>query len=96
MVIAMPTEGFSYNKGEPGQFTRSDLERPVAREFCPTCGTHIATLRPRFPGVIIKVGTLDDPSLYGRPDMALYTAEKQSWHHVPDRIPAYEQLPPRA
>jgi hypothetical protein len=24
-------------------FTRSDLDRPVTREFCETCGTHLTT-----------------------------------------------------
>ena len=31
----MPPEGFSYTKGTPKQFTRSDLNRAVTREFVP-------------------------------------------------------------
>mgnify|MGYP002653869234 CR=1 FL=1 len=42
---------------------RPDLERPVTRFFCPTCGTGLGTRSPARPdSMIIKVGTLDDPS----------------------------------
>src|SRR5205807_6774837 len=34
MFMLMPPEGFSYTKGTPKQFTRSDLDRAVTREFC--------------------------------------------------------------
>jgi Glutathione-dependent formaldehyde-activating enzyme len=56
MFLAMPPDGFKYTKGSPKQFTRKDLEKPVTREFCAECGTHLIT-RPRVPVVVIKVGT---------------------------------------
>jgi hypothetical protein len=49
MFIAMPITGFSYTKGAPKQFKRSDLERPVTREFCAECGTHLVTRAQGFP-----------------------------------------------
>ncbi len=48
MFLLMPPDGFSYTKGTPKQFARSDLERAVTREFCAECGTHVATRRPGF------------------------------------------------
>src|SRR5712671_629205 len=39
MFVLMPPAGFSYSKGTPKQFTRSDLEGAVTREFCAECGT---------------------------------------------------------
>ncbi|WP_421931675.1 GFA family protein [Phenylobacterium sp.] len=92
VFIAMPIAGFAYTKGTPKQFTRSDLERAVTREFCPDCGTHVVTRSPGFPAVIVKVGSLDDPSVF-KPDMAIFTVDKQAFHHVPDGIPAFERLP---
>ncbi|MDO8379456.1 MAG: GFA family protein [Pseudomonadota bacterium] len=92
VFIAMPIAGFAYTKGTPKQFTRSDLERAVTREFCPECGTHVVTRSPGFPAVILKVGSLDDPSLF-KPDMAIFTVDKQAFHHVPEGIPAFERLP---
>ena len=93
--LLMPPAGFSYTKGTPKTFTRSDLENAVTREFCADCGTHIATRRPGLPMVILKAGTLDDPSLYGLPQMAIYTVDKQGFHVIPDGLPSFERLPKR-
>src|ERR1700730_12873795 len=91
--MAMPESGFSYVKGQPKAFTRTDLERAVTREFCPECGTHLATRPPGFPAVIVKVGTLDDPSQYTGPDMAIFTMDKQSFHQIADGLPSFERFP---
>ena len=93
VFVAMPTAGFKYTKGECKQFSRSDLERPVTREFCPNCGTHVVTRAPGFPAVIIKVGTLDDPKQFGDPQMAIYTIDKQSFHQIPSGMKTFERLP---
>jgi hypothetical protein len=93
-VMGVPAAGFQYTKGSPREFTRSDLERPVAREFCGQCGTHILAKPPGMPGALmLKVGTLDDPSVYGSPEMVIFTIDKQSFHHVPDGVPTFERLP---
>lgn len=93
VIVAMPLDGFAYTRGTPKQFTRSDLERPVTREFCPECGTHILTRAKGFPAVILKVGTFDDPKLFGGPEMAIFTIDKQPFHSIPDGIPAFERFP---
>jgi len=94
VVMGMPEAGFSYTKGAATQFRRSDLENPVTREFCGACGTHILTKTSNLPGaVLIKVGTLDDPSIFGGPQMAIFTADKQSFHTVPEGVPTFERLP---
>ncbi len=95
MFMLMPPDGFRYVSGEPKRFKRDDLEHPVTREFCPNCGTHLTTRRPGLPFVILKIGTLDDPSLYDGPQMAIYTLEKQPFHVLPEGLPAFEGLPPR-
>jgi hypothetical protein len=94
LFIAMPPDSFRYTKGAPKQFTRSDLERPVTREFCPDCGTHMVT-RPQRRLIVVKVGTLDDPKLFGTPQMAIYTVDRQPFHHIPDGLPSFERLPQR-
>ncbi len=93
MFMAMPINEFTYTKGAPKLFARSDLEKPVTREFCPECGTHLVTRPQRLPAVIVKVGTLDDPTLFGAPDMAIYTVDKQAFHSIPDGLPEFERLP---
>jgi len=44
--------------------------------------------------VVLKAGTLDDPSLFGTAQMAIYTVDKQAFH-IPDGLPSFERLPPR-
>jgi hypothetical protein len=93
LVIGMPTDGFSFVKGQPAQFKRPDLENGVTREFCAACGTHLDTRAPGFPGVILKVGGLDDPSLYEGPQIAIYLMDKQAFHQVPDGVMTFERFP---
>ena len=58
------------------------------------CGTQIISKAPGMAGaVILKVGTLDDPSLYGGAQMAIFTIDKQSFHHIPDGVATFERLP---
>jgi hypothetical protein len=96
MFLLMPPDGFKYTKGTPRTFSRSDLEKPVTREFCAECGTHLVT-RPRVtPAIVLKVGTLDNPALFGGPQLAIYTVDKQPFHQIPDGLPAFERLPQRA
>ena len=93
-TIGMPAAGFKYTKGTPKQFTRADLKAPVTREFCPDCGTQILTRAPHaLPNVmLIKVGTMDDPAMF-TPDLAIFTAETQSFHLVPAGIPSFPGMP---
>jgi len=95
LYMLMPPKGFRYVKGAPKTFARSDLKAPVTREFCANCGTHLTTRRTDMPFVILKIGTLDDPSLFGAPQMAIHTLDKQPFHIIPEGLPAFERLPPR-
>jgi hypothetical protein len=93
-VMGMPAASFQYTKGEPKLFKRSDLPNPVTREFCGVCGTHILGRSPGLPGaVLLKVGTFDDPSVYGGPQMVIFTIDKQTFHHVPEGVMTFERAP---
>ena len=93
-VMGMPAASFRYVKGAAKTFTRSDLEKPVTREFCAACGTHILARSPGLPGaVLLKVGTFDDPSVYEGPQMVIFTCDKQPFHHVPAGVPTFERTP---
>lgn len=92
--LAMPADSFSYTAGAPKQFSRDDLESPVTREFCPECGTSLATRRQGWPYVIVKVGVLDDPASFN-PKVAIQIADKQPFHNVPEALKQFERWPPR-
>jgi hypothetical protein len=94
LFMAMPADGYRYTAGQHKQFSRADLDRPVTREFCSECGTHLITRIPGLPVVAIKAGTFDDPTLFA-PKVAIYTVDKQSFHHIPAEMPAFERLPQR-
>lgn len=95
VVIGMPVTGFRYTSGTAKRYRRPDLEHAVTREFCGECGTHLLTRAPGLPdAVLIKVGTLDEPSVYDNPDIVIFTTDKQSFHHLPEGVPAFERLPP--
>ena len=97
MFVAMPPDGFKYTKGAPKQFSRKDLEKPVTREFCAECGTHLTTLTPRDPSIVIlKVGTLDDPAAdYGAPQAVIWTKDAQPYHMMPEGVPQFPGFPGR-
>jgi hypothetical protein len=93
VVLGMSDLDFEYSKGAPKTYTRNDLDTPRTREFCPNCGTHLLTRSPSLPeGVLIKVGTLDDPSIFIGADVVIQTADKQSFHHIPECTPKFERF----
>lgn len=93
-TMGVPATSFQYTKGKPVEFRRSDLETPVTREFCGQCGTHLLSRAPSLPGaVLLKVGTFDDPGLFGGPQMAIFTVDKQAFHQLPEGLPTFERLP---
>lgn len=94
LVMAMPDAGFKYTKSQAKPFRRKDLDKPVTREFCADCGTHLLSRSPGVPGaVLLKIGTFDDPSVFKGPQMVIYTIDKQSFHHVPEGVPTFERVP---
>jgi hypothetical protein len=45
--------------------------------------------------VVLKIGTPDNPSIYGGAQKAIFTAEGQPFHLIAAGMPAFEGLPPR-
>jgi hypothetical protein len=93
LFLALPAATFRYVQGTAKAYTRKDLAQPVTREFCAECGTHLITRRPDMPLVVLKVGTLDAPALFGNAQMAIYTCDKQDFHRLPESMPAFERMP---
>ncbi len=46
-----------------------------------------------MPAALLKVGTLDDPSVFDAPQMVIFTKDAQSFHHMPEGVPTFERGP---
>jgi len=90
--LLIPSNGFEWTAGTPKHFSHPDVEGAVTRYFCETCGTQLVTTRPDMAGVVVKVGTLDDPSGFA-PRVAICHADALDFHMVPDEITVFEGLP---
>ena len=94
IVMVFSKTSFRYISGKPRKFTRKDLNNAVTRHFCKKCGTAIGTESPARPNsMIVKVGTLDDPSKF-LPQAAIFTCDIQPFHALPKGIPSFEKRPP--
>lgn len=94
VCLVIPGPGFRYTQGAPKQFARKDLPNAVTREFCAECGTPLATRSPSIPGAsIVKRGTLDEPTAFPNPQVAIFLCDRQPYQHVPDGMPAFERMP---
>ncbi len=92
-IMGMPAAGFSYTKGSPKTFQRTDIENAVERDFCGNCGTAIGSRAPGAPGLmILKVGTMDDPGVF-QPQMAIFTCDAPDFHHIREGIASFERTP---
>ena len=93
VIMIMPLSGFEFVKGIPKTFKRKDIEKAVTRLFCENCGTGIGTKNPnRSNSIILKVGTFDNPSIF-KPDIAIFTIDKQKFHYIEDGLKSFERRP---
>lgn len=94
--MAVPAAGFAYTKGKPKRFTRPDAPvLPATREFCPECGVQLATRSPAMADVVfMKVGTLDDPAVFGAPELAIFLCDRQPFHHLAKGVAGFDKMPP--
>ena len=96
LFVGIEASAFRYTQGEPQRFSRDGADMTPIREFCGRCGVHVSGRLPAVPqGVVVKIGTLDDPAAFEGPNMVFWTREKQAFHIVPDGVEAFETLPNR-
>ena len=93
VLMIMPLDGFKFVKGEPKTFKKDNITNPMIRLFCETCGTAIGTKNPNRPNsIILKIGTFDNPSIF-RPEIAIFTCDKQNFHYISKNIKAFDKKP---
>ena len=92
-IMSYAADDFRYTEGAPKQFTRSDIPDPRTRDFCGNCGTHLITHLPARSAVVVKVGTLDNPTAFGTAKMAIFTCDKQPFHEIAEGVPVFDKRP---
>jgi hypothetical protein len=94
LFMAVSAPGFQFTKGTPRSFNKKDRPGSPTRHFCEACGVHLTARSDLAPtGILIKVGTLDDPSVCSGPQLVTWTSEKQMFHLPPPGVPAYPEFP---
>lgn len=74
----------------------ADSGNLVTRRFCPTCGTQLFSDSTGRPGLtVVRVGTLDDPSVV-TPTAHIWTSSAPAWAHLDPSMQAFEKAPPAA
>jgi hypothetical protein len=75
--LAVPRSCFRLTQGELQTYESiSDSGRRIKRRFCPTCGSGVLNEAEVWSDhVVIRVGTLDDPSLVA-PKQELYASKR--------------------
>lgn len=92
LFLGLMADNFRLTRGALKEFTRTP-ESPT-RSFCGTCGVQLISRSPKAPGgVLIRVGTLDDPGVYEGPQVVVWTSEMQAFHQLPPGVPAHPQFP---
>ena len=93
VLVIVPLDKFNFIKGKPKTYKRHDIEMAMTRLFCEDCGTAIGTRNPNRPNsIILKVGTFDDPSIF-KADIAIFTIDRQKFHHIDDGVKSFERKP---
>ena len=94
LLMAVDAQRFQFTKGTPKAFNKNDRRGSPTRHFCQACGVHLTARSDRAPGaVLIKIGTLDDPSVFEGPQLVTWTSEMQKFHLLPPNVPAYSEMP---
>ncbi|HWD27418.1 MAG TPA: GFA family protein [Rhizomicrobium sp.] len=95
-AVVVPAAAFRLTQGTPKRYAaKGDSGREVARAFCETCGSPLYSEPPGGTLMVVKAGSLDDPS-WLEVRGALYTASAQPWAHIdPDKL-VFEKMPPGA
>jgi hypothetical protein len=72
----------------------ADSGGKVTKSFCTHCGSPLFGKSTSMPGMkMVRVGALDDPSLYA-PQMMVYAKRRHAWVQHDERLPAFETMPP--
>lgn len=92
--LAFPTGSVAITGELSDYASTADSGNHMHRRFCPKCGVQVlshADERPQM--VILRAGTLDDPSL-AAPRGTIWTKSAPAWALIDPALPRFEGQPP--
>ena len=93
-AVVVPAATFHLTQGTPVRYaSKGDSGNEVARNFCGVCGSPLFSEPPGGAIMVVKAGSLDDPS-WLKVGGALYTSSAQPWAHIDDTKMKFEKMPP--
>lgn len=93
-AVVLPATALTVTQGTPKRFSSvADSGQTVTRAFCGDCGSPLFSEPPGARIVVVKAGSLDDPS-WLKPGGALYVASAQPWAHIDRTKLVFEKMPP--
>lgn len=95
LFIGLYASDFRYTVGMPRRFSLDPASAPT-REFCAECGVHLAARSPKAPGgLVVKVGTLDEPGAFRGAQLVFWTDDRHEFHLLPDGAKVFPRHPSR-
>ena len=94
-AMRVPAAQFRITRGTPRRHvSNSDAGNAVTRYFCSDCGSTIYIQVATRPDIVgLRVGTLDDPSVF-RPEAEIFVKSAQPWDCLDPALPHHDTYPP--
>jgi hypothetical protein len=93
VVIGVPKSAFAIIGNARSYSKPGDSGQPIARSFCPECGSSIADEASALPGIVmISAGTLDNPNAV-KPGMQIYCDSAQPWVKLQGDMQSFGKMP---
>ena len=91
-VIVVAGDSLTLTQGETATYSsKADSGATRIRHFCPTCGTPLFAEDAAYPNIVtIKVGSLDEPSVF-HPAAHFWMQSAPQWHEVPSEAVCFEK-----
>jgi hypothetical protein len=93
-IMVVPKAAFTVTHGSPHYFALLAASgQTTRRAFCAACGSPLFGLPGSAPEVVtIRVGSLDDPSVF-RPSLDIYTISAQPWDVMNPDVSKVPKMP---
>jgi hypothetical protein len=93
-AMRVPADDFRITQGAPKRYiSKADSGNEITRAFCGDCGSPLYVQVSTRPDIVgLRVGTLDDPSIF-RAEADIFVKSAQPWDHMDPALPKYDTYP---